>query len=103
MDKSIEAGGTVEYIGKVYVTKWALSQGIMEFDGGNLYRNEANTETYFSSGLVFVGQKDWFMNLKDAQQRVSEMKQKKLKTLREQARKLEQTLHESAKVTPWKA
>ena len=75
---------------KVYITKYALSDGILE---RTLVKADArmavverpesiNDRDYFHG-------KDWHYSLEDAQARAREMRDKRLKNLRKQIKKLE--------------
>lgn len=80
----------------VYVTRWALTTGIMKFETGRLCPSDSNPETYFSakwykggSCSIFVGKKDWTYSLDEARERVKVLVQRKLKALDRQRKKLE--------------
>ncbi len=77
----------------VYVTKWALTAGIMKFEAGSFTPSDVGDQLYFSvkwgfHNGIFVGKQDWTTSLDEAKARVKVMVQRKLKNLAKQAEKL---------------
>lgn len=78
-----------------YVTKYALSQGILEFP-------EAGTKVvddkYLSRGYYFINPGDWFDCIDAAQADVHEKARRKLKSLAKQRAKVQAVVDNGAKV-----
>jgi hypothetical protein len=79
----------------VYVTRWGLTQGILKFEAGqgHICHSDSGDQVYFSARwgngyAVFVGRQDWTYSLDEAQARVSELVQRKLRSMEKQRRKL---------------
>ena len=74
---------------KVYITRWALTEGIIECDGqvrkSGTY-SFVMTEDYFDE---FVLNKDAFLTRKAAKQKAEEMRDKRIEPLKKQIQKLE--------------
>lgn len=74
---------------KVYITKYALTQGIYEIEAKetrepDMIKNVENSlELYRGKG------KEWHLNKEDAIKKAEEMKQKKIKSLKAQIEKFE--------------
>jgi hypothetical protein len=83
---------------KVWITKYALTQGITEIDaevcesgGGSMIRKLPNT--YF--GEYYHGEgKDWHKTRESAIARAEKMRAKKLVSLRKQTKELEEMVFE---------
>lgn len=79
----------------VYVTKWALTAGIMKFKPGQGHTwSSDGGQVYFSAKWgngngIFVGKKDWTYSLDEAKERVKALVQCKLKSIAKQAKRLE--------------
>lgn len=72
---------------KVYITRWALTEGVIECDGqvrkcGGI----VHSENYL---VEFVLNKDAFLTRKAANQKAEEMRVKKIASLKKQIEKLE--------------
>lgn len=73
---------------KVYITKYALSDGILEKDAEECDRFPGMIRT--DDGAHFHGEgKDWTRKKEAAAAREEEMKAKKIKSLKKQVEKLE--------------
>lgn len=73
---------------KVYITKYALSDGILEKDAEECDRFPGMIRT--DDGAHFHGEgKDWTRTKEAAVVRAQEMKSKKIKSLKKQIEKLE--------------
>lgn len=74
---------------KVYITKYALTQGIYEIEAKetrepDMIKNVENSlELYHGKG------KEWHLSKEDAIKKAEEMKQKKIKSLKTQIEKFE--------------
>lgn len=81
----------------VYVTKWALTAGIMKFEAGQgrLCLSDSDPDqVYFSAKWghcngIFVRKQDWTYDFEEARERVKVLVQRKLKNLAKQVKKLE--------------
>lgn len=80
----------------VYVTKWALTIGIMKFDAGQgrLITSDAWKQVYFSAKWghgngISVGKQNWTYSLDEARERVKVLVQRRLKSIAKQMKKLE--------------
>lgn len=74
---------------RVWITKYALTDGIMEVEATLSERN-AGSIHYRSNGfLCFAHGKDWYTTERDAFNRAEEMRQKKIASLKKQIKKLE--------------
>lgn len=73
---------------KVWITKYALTQGIIEADGvrtsqGIYIKNSGlNTDYFYGS--------DWYFDKESAIKKAEEMRQKKIASLKKQIEKLEE-------------
>ena len=70
---------------KVYITKYALTRGILETDGATVEGIPSMAETNFG---YFHGD-DWHETKEEAIKRAEEMRTKKIASLRKQIEKLE--------------
>ena len=70
---------------KAYITKWALTKGIIELDDPEVF------EGYVVIGRLdpMINPVDWFFNKPAAIERAEEMRVKKIASLRKQIAKLE--------------
>ncbi|MFJ2455415.1 hypothetical protein ACIOWK_27385 [Pseudomonas protegens] len=74
---------------KVWITKYALTAGIIEAEGvieapGMIsYHDSTGPALQFAHGL------DWYLTERDAMDRAEEMRQKKIASLQKQIKKLE--------------
>ena len=73
---------------KVYITKYALSDGILEKDAEECDRFPGMIRT--DDGAHFHGEgKEWCRTLEDANKRAEEMRLKKIESMKKQIKKLE--------------
>lgn len=84
----------------VYVTKWALTEGVMKFVTGKVVVYEDNPNlAYFSvrwgvCNGIFVGPKDWTHDIQVAKERYHDLIVRKMATLDRQKAKMEKKLNE---------
>lgn len=72
---------------KVYITRWSLTEGIIECDGQvRKCDGIVHAEDYF---VEFVLNKDAFLTRKAAKQKAEDMRSKKIASLKKQISKLE--------------
>lgn len=81
---------------KLYITKWALTAGIIEVDSDRLKFNLAEKEPHFygkycvgATPQIFYPEKDITDNLEDAKIIADTMRIKKILSLKKQIKKLE--------------
>ena len=82
---------------KAYITKYALSDGILEADG----ETSENNPDMFSLPMTchfFHGEgKEWHRTFEDAVSRANEMRVKKISSLKKQIAKLEKMIFDKVK------
>lgn len=71
---------------KYYITKYALTEGILEVDENETEIFEGYLKTKFYG--LFVPARDWFTSLADAEIRVQQMVEAKLRSLEKSKKKL---------------
>lgn len=81
----------------VYVTKWALTTGILVFNTGELIARDSGGH-YFSSGPYFIGPEDWFDDLEQAQQRVKLLANRKIESANRQITKMKSIIRNGVKL-----
>lgn len=77
---------------KVWITKYALTLGIIEIEGEPLGTSFATKDQRFplDKNDFFIRQGYWFENKKDAINDADEMRQKEIESLKKQIKKLEE-------------
>lgn len=77
---------------KVFITKYALTQGILEREAEKATENETITvverENKYSF-MTYYRKNEWFDNLTDASLHAEEMRKKKIESVKKQLAKLE--------------
>lgn len=77
---------------KVFITKYALTQGILEREAEKATENETITvverENKYSF-MTYYHKNEWFDNLTDASLHAEEMRKKKIESVKKQLAKLE--------------
>jgi hypothetical protein len=74
---------------EAYVTKWALTAGIIKVRGSLWHERYFVTPRRDDSSGMFVGPKDWHLSEGEAMVRASKMIDARLKLLAKSAKKLE--------------
>ncbi len=80
---------------KVYITKYALTQGIMEFDSDYAEKVHIDKDGYLHLQIKrddypeFYNPKNYALNWEDAIEQAENMRQKKITSLKKQIKKLE--------------
>lgn len=82
----------------IYVTTYALTQGILVFKTGHFVTPSDSSETYFRHGTFFVSPKDWTDSLEVAQGRAAQLATRKLSSISKQISKLEKIVNSGAKL-----
>ncbi|HAO26757.1 MAG TPA: hypothetical protein DCQ68_01865 [Chryseobacterium indologenes] len=72
----------------VYVTKFALTKGIIESEGEIVEGNSKMLRTTIDLYQAFVFKPDWYENKNEAINRAEEMRNKKIASLENQIKKL---------------
>ncbi len=70
---------------KAYITKWAITKGIIELDDPAFYENHIILSKY----NAIIHPVDWFRTKQEAINRAEEMRVNKIASLRKQIAKLE--------------
>jgi len=72
-----------------YVTKYALSTGIMQLDPAYVTIVEGKYLQYRTTNhRLFIARSEWFMNLDEAMAHAEELRKKKIQSLRKQISQL---------------
>ena len=78
---------------KVFITKYALTKGVMEVDNVELSSSSSNMIHYKVSGYSMHFHKPyWYENKEEALKHAEKLKQRKIDSLKKQILKLEKTV-----------
>lgn len=90
------SSSTVPVEGPIYVTKYAVSRGIVVFARGWVYTSEMGGPRYFKdkeTGLgLFLPERDWTLDEQEAKERCREQLRKALRACRAKTAKLNKLL-----------
>lgn len=77
---------------KVFCSKYGLTRGVLEING-EIVKSRETLHLYFSAAGMFLRDSQWHRTREEADAKVREMAEKKIKSLRRQIARLEGLLH----------
>jgi hypothetical protein len=76
------------YQATVWVTKYALTQGVFTASG-HMWTSDSNGKQYFKNGVLFLSPGHWHWTKEEAIEAADQMRTKKIKLLQKQIQKLD--------------